>query len=267
MTYFLQINSRQIGYDLSGEGPLVVCAPSLGDIRSEYRYLVPQLITHGFSVATMDVRGHGESSPNWPDYSVAAVGSDILALIDHLNCGPAILVGTSMAGGAAVYAAAEQKEKVRALVLIDPFVDGNSNPFLVFILSILFARPWGVNNWIKYYTSLYPTRKSVDFQNHLYKLKENLTQSGRLEAVIAMLKASKKASGERLNQVTQPSLIIMGSKDPDFPHPVEEAERVAALLNSRKVIIPNAGHYPHAEMPEVTGQAILKFLESLYGEK
>lgn len=45
----------QIAYDVAGEGPLVVCVPSLGDVRAEYRFLVPQLVNAGYRVATMDV--------------------------------------------------------------------------------------------------------------------------------------------------------------------------------------------------------------------
>jgi pimeloyl-ACP methyl ester carboxylesterase len=170
-----------------------------------------------------------------------------------------------MSGGAAVWAAAEEKALIRALVLIDPFVDGDSDPFLVVLLSLLFARPWGASSWIKYYSSLYPTRKPADFADYTRKLRENLTQPGRIEAVMAMLKASKKSSGERLSSVTQPVLVLMGSKDPDFKDPITEADRISGLLNARKKIIQDAGHYPHAEMPEVTGAVLLQFLQSISG--
>lgn len=265
MTQYLSVENGTLAYDLQGKGPLVVCSPSLGDIRAEYRFLIPQLVRAGYQVASLDVRGHGETSPTWTDYSVAAIGADILALIKKINNGPAILLGTSMSGGAAVWAAVEERSLVRALVLIDPFVDGDSDPFMVFILSILFARPWGASNWMRYYSSLYPTRKPSDFTDYTHDLKENLSQPGRMEAVMAMLKASKRASGERLSSVRQPVLVLMGSKDPDFKDPLAEADRVSGLLNARKKIIQEAGHYPHAEMPEVTGAAILQFLHSLGG--
>ncbi len=265
MTKFLSVENGMLAYDLQGEGPLVVCSPSLGDVRSEYRFLIPQLVKAGYQVASMDVRGHGETSPTWVDYSVAAIGSDLLALIKEINNGPAIVIGTSMSGGAAVWAAAGEKSLIRAMVLIDPFVDGDSDPLLVFMLSLLFTRPWGASNWIRYYSSLYPTRKPSDFNEYTRSLKVNLNQPGRMEAVMKMLKASKKASGNRLSSVTQPVLVIMGSKDPDFKDPISEANRVSKLLNARKKIIQDAGHYPHVEMPEVTGAAILQFLESLRG--
>src|SRR5689334_3493099 len=97
----------KIAYDDQGNGPLVVCIPSMGDIRGEYRFLIPQLISAGYRVVNMDVRGMGETSVDWNDYSVVGVGKDIVGLVERLNAGPAIVVGTSMAAGAAVWAAAE----------------------------------------------------------------------------------------------------------------------------------------------------------------
>jgi len=80
-TQYLEHENGQIAYDESGSGPLVICVPSMGDLRAEYRLLTPQLTAAGFRVVCMDVRGHGESSTAWGDFSVAGVGSDILALI------------------------------------------------------------------------------------------------------------------------------------------------------------------------------------------
>ena len=262
MTEFLQVNNGQIAFDDAGSGPIVICVPSLGDVRAEYRFLKPYLLAAGYRVITMDVRGHGESSTGWEDYSVAGIGQDILAMIQNLDGGPAYLVGTSMAGGAAIWAAAEQPELISGLILIDAFVDGDSDPFLVAVLSLAMARPWGPKMWTKYYSSLYPTFKPEDFEGYRAALEANVRQRGRLEAVMAMLRASKRASGERLSQIKQPALVLMGSRDPDFKNPKAEAERIGQAINAEVNLIENAGHYPHAEMPEKTAALILDFLKS-----
>ena len=119
--------------------------------------------------------------------------------------------------------------------------------------------------WKKYYTSLYPTRKPADFKGYVSALYENIKQRGRLEAVMAMLRASKRSSGERMPKVKQPALVIMGSKDPDFKNPVAEAKRVAEAVRGEYKIVENAGHYPHAEMPEVTAPLIIEFMNALKG--
>jgi pimeloyl-ACP methyl ester carboxylesterase len=262
-TKYLKQQNGQIAYDVEGDGPLVVCVPSLGDLRSEYRFLRPILVEAGFRVATMDVRGHGESSTHWGDFSVAGVGEDILALIRELKAGSAVVVGTSMGGGAAIWAAVEAPEIVRGMLLVDPFVDGKGDFFLKLLSSLMFARPWGTSMWLKYYDSLYPTRKPADYDEYSAALHANLKEPGRLEAVQQMLYASKEASGKRMSQVIQPALVLMGSKDRDFKNPEAEAKRVAEALRGNYMMIDNAGHYPHAEMPEITAPLLLEFMQSL----
>ena len=263
MTKYLAQENGRIAYDVTGEGPLVVCVPSLGDLRAEYRFLVPVLVKAGYRVATIDVRGHGETSQAWNDYSVAAIGKDILALIRALEAGPAVVIGDSMGGGAAIWAAAEAPDLIRGLILVDPFVDGDGNRLLELLVSIAFTGPWGPAMWLKYYASLYPTRKPADFPEYSAALYANLKEHGRLKATRQMLYASKQASGESIPRVNKPTLVLMGSKDPDFKNPEGEAKRVAEALRGTYAMIENAGHYPHAEMPEATGPLVLDFLQTL----
>jgi pimeloyl-ACP methyl ester carboxylesterase len=263
-TQYLPVSSRTLAYDDQGSGPLVVCIPSMGDVRQEYRFLAPILVDAGYRVVTMDVRGHGESSVNWPDYSVVGIGADILALIQHLNAGPALLIGTSMAAGAAVWAAAEAPELVSGLVLIGPFVHdiGPLWPGRL-LFTVLFAEPWGRAVWNWYFSTLYPTRRPSDWQEYTQHLQRNLAEPGRMSALRHMIRASKRASGDRLDQVHVPTLVIMGTRDPDFKKPAEEAQWVATKLHAQVHMIEGAGHYPHAEMPEQVGPALLSFFQQI----
>jgi pimeloyl-ACP methyl ester carboxylesterase len=261
-TRFLECAEGRIAYDDIGHGELVVCVPSMGDLRGEYRFLAPQLAAAGYRVISMDVRGHGETSVRWSDYSVAGVGADILALIRALNAGPATIVGTSMASGAAVWAAAEAPELVKSLVLIGPFVRGEGNLFNRLLFGGLFMRPWGPAMWLRYFATLYPTHKPADFTAYCAALRANLDEPGRMEALMQMILASKRASAERVGDVKAPALVLMGGRDPDFRAPEAEAQWVAQHLNGHYEMVPGAGHYPHAEMPDVAGRLILSFLQS-----
>src|SRR4051794_29001977 len=129
-TEYLERPGGRLAYDdTTGTGPLVVCLPGIGDVRALYRFLGPALVGAGYRVVTADLRGHGESSVNWPDYTVPALGADILALIDHLEAGPAVVVGESVAAAAAIWAAAQAPDKVSALVLPGPSTrDAKLNP-------------------------------------------------------------------------------------------------------------------------------------------
>ena len=262
-TQFLQQPDGTIAYDDRGSGPLVICLPSMGDLRAEYRFLIPQLVSAGYRVVSVDVRGHGESSVSWPNYAVDAIGRDLLALIRTLNAGPALVIGTSMAAGASVWAAAEAPELITGMVLIGPFVRGESAWWSNLLYTGLFMRPWGPAAWSWYYKMLYPTRKPTDFAQYVAALRANLQAPGRVEALLQMLRASKAAAAARLSQVNKPTLVLMGSKDPDFKQPALEAETVANSLHGTYTMIDGAGHYPHAEMPDVTGPLVITFLQAL----
>ena len=62
--------------------------------------------------------------------------------------------------------------------------------------------------------------------------------------------------------VKAPTLVVMGTKDPDFSDPAAEARVVAARLGGEVELIEGAGHYPHAEMPDYTASKILDFLRA-----
>jgi pimeloyl-ACP methyl ester carboxylesterase len=259
---YLELEQGKLAFDERGEGPLVVCVPSMGDVRQEYRFLAPMLVDAGYRVVTMDLRGLGESSVGWPDYSVAAIGADILALIRHLNAGPALLVGDSMAGGAAVWAAAEAPELIAAVVLMDAVVRDMGPLWPGYLLyPTLFADLWGPAVWGKYYSTLYRTRRPTDWQAYIQQLKRNLRERGRMRALRGMMLASKQASADRLSQVKVPALVIMGTKDPDFKQPVQEAQFLGSALHAPVHMIEGAGHYPHAEMPEQVAPLLISFFQ------
>ena len=78
-TRFFEQSKGTIAYDDSqGDGELVLMLPGMGDLRSEYRFLAPALVSAGYRVVTADLRGHGESSVDWPEYTLPAAGQDIL---------------------------------------------------------------------------------------------------------------------------------------------------------------------------------------------
>jgi pimeloyl-ACP methyl ester carboxylesterase len=262
-TLFLNVQDGTLAYDDAGAGPLAICVPGMGDLRGEYRFLAPKLVAAGYRVVTLDVRGHGETSVRWPDYSVAGVGADILSLARALNAGPATIIGTSMAAGAAVWAAAEGPEVIAGIVLVGPFVRGGGSRLLARAMTAVFSGPWGVGLWTTFYRRLYPTQKPADFEMYVAALKANLREQGRLAALRQMLLARKDASDVRLERVVAPALVLMGTRDPDFPDAAKEAALVAKRTHGTAQMIKGAGHYPHAEMPDITSERVIGFLQEV----
>lgn len=65
MTEHLTVDAGSIAYEVEGTGPLIVLAHGMGDSRAAYRPLVPHLLEAGYRVASVDLRGCGESSTEW----------------------------------------------------------------------------------------------------------------------------------------------------------------------------------------------------------
>ena len=262
-TQFLKLPEGQIAYDDSGgDGPLVICVPGLGDVRGQYRFLAPKLVAAGFRVVTMDLPGHGESSVDWPAYSPALVGADIVAMVRHLGASKAFILGNSMAGGSAVWAAAEIPDNIAGIVLIDPFTRViSASAFLLAFLKVAMLRPWGPSFWSIYYGSLYKTAPPADLDSYRAALVSNLKEPGRIEATKALIFASQAPCEARIPDFHAPVLVVMGSRDSDFSDPAAEADWVATHLHGKKLMVDGAGHYPHVEYPDVVAEAVIDFMK------
>jgi pimeloyl-ACP methyl ester carboxylesterase len=260
---YLPRGEGRIAYDVSGEGRTLIAAPGMGDLRSVYRFIAPTLVTAGYRVATMDLRGHGDSDATFTSYDDVATGTDLIALTRHLG-GPAVLVGNSMAAGAAAWAAAEAPDLIAGLVLIGPFVRNTPIglfPKIAFRLSL--RRPWGPAAWHAYYPRLYPSRPPGDLDKHRGGIRASLRRPGYWRAFAATTHTSHAPVEARLSEVHTPTLVIMGERDPDFPDPASEARLVASRLGGEVVMVPGAGHYPQAEYPELVAPPLLNFLSGL----
>jgi pimeloyl-ACP methyl ester carboxylesterase len=248
--------------DYGGDGALVLMLPGVAALRSEYRYLAPVVREADFRPVSVDLRGQGESSVPWPRYDVPAVGEDILALIEHLGGRPAHLIGTSFAAAPAVWAAAECPELFTSLTLIGASVrEIKVNPVMNAMIWLMFNNPWRARTWVMYYHLLYPTRKPADFEDYLKQLAQNLAQPGRFSAAAAMAATPRQPCTVRLTQVKMPTLVIMGTKDPDFD-PLAEGKYIVAQTGGQLEMIEGAGHYPQTEMPEITAPLIVDFLNT-----
>lgn len=261
-TKYLKRPEGTLAYtDYGGSGEVVLMLPGMGSLRNEYRYLAPKLHKAGYRAVTMDLRGQGDSSVPWPTYDVPSVGMDILALIEQLNSGPAHVIANSFSPAPAIWAAVERPEHTRSLVLINAFArEMKPNPIMKALSWFMLNNPWRAQTWRMFYRTLFPTHRPADFEDYLDQLTDNLSQPGRFEAVKAFPNAPRQPWEERLTQVKAPVLVVMGTKDPDFPDPMAEGQYLAEKVNGKLVMIEGAGHYPQTEMPEKTAAAVLEFL-------
>jgi pimeloyl-ACP methyl ester carboxylesterase len=262
-TEWLARPEGRIGYDVTGEGPLVVCVPGMGELRSVYRYTVPALVAAGFRVATVDLRGHGASDATFAAYDDVAAGSDVVALVERLG-GPAVVVGNSMGAGAAAWVAAERPDLVAGVALIGPFVrDVPTNPLLALAFRMAMGGPWAPRVWSTYLPVHYPGRRPDDFVEHRAAIAASMRRPGYGKAFRATTRTSHAPVEQRLPEITAPVLVVMGERDPDFSDPVGEARWISERLAAELVLVPGAGHYPQAEYPEPVNRALVEFLRKV----
>ena len=106
-------------------------------------------------------------------------------------------------------------------------------------------------------------QRSADFSEYRDQIVASLRRPGYARAFSRTTRTSHAAAEQRLASVTAPALVVMGEQDPDFPDPRGEADWIAHALSARVVMVPEAGHYPQSQRPDLTSAAILRFLETV----
>jgi pimeloyl-ACP methyl ester carboxylesterase len=258
-----RLGEGSIAYDVQGAGPLVVLVPGMGELRSTYRFLAPALVAAGHTVVTTDLRGHGESDATFSGYGDVDTAGDVEALVRELG-EPAVIVGNSMSAGSAVIVAAEHPELVRGLVLVGPFVrNPAASAFVTAMFRVMMARPWVATMWGAYLPTLYSGAKPADFAAEKARALASIRRPGFARAFSLTTRTDHAPAEAALAAVTAPTLVVMGEEDPDFRDQAGEASWIATTLRGRAVMVPDAGHYPHVQQPEVTTEAVVAFLGEL----
>jgi pimeloyl-ACP methyl ester carboxylesterase len=262
---FLPRPEGRISYTVTGDGPLVVAVPGMGDLRATWRELVAPLVGAGFRVAVLDLRGHGDSDTTFRSYGDEQTAADIVALVDELG-GPALLLGNSMAGSAAVIAAAGRPDAVAGLALVSPFLRGGpGGPVMRLMFRMLFARPWGAAMWAMYYrSSLNKGAKAPWLGEHVAAIRSSMREPGRLRALLDLtLALDHDIVTPLVPRVVAPALILVGASDPDYRDPAAELAVMGEQLHAETVLVEGAAHYAQHQRPDVVVPAVLRYAQAL----
>lgn len=120
-----------IHYDVTGSGPPILFVHGWLMSGRFWKYQVAGL-SRDFTVVTMDLRAHGNSSKVLHGHTVPQYGRDVRAVIEALQLEQVTLVGWSLAGAVVLdYWSHFGRDRVRALALVDmtpyPFSPGEWN--------------------------------------------------------------------------------------------------------------------------------------------
>jgi pimeloyl-ACP methyl ester carboxylesterase len=241
------------GFPLSSQ----MWEPQLEDLAEFVRVIAP------------DLRGHGQSDSVPGPYTITQLADDCADLLGHLNVAtPFVVCGLSMGGYIALEFYRRYSEQVAGLILASTRAGADSeagkegrdkaaelakNEGATAVSSGMLPKMLAPQNY--------------EADDELVEYVEDVMSTASLNGVVGALAAMRDRidSTPTLGEIEVPVLIIHGADDKLIP--VSEAELMhKAIPNSELVIIPDSGHLPNLEQPDMFNDAVIDFLEELFGE-
>jgi 3-oxoadipate enol-lactonase len=256
----------ELHVEVAGEGPPVVLVHAG---IADSRMWDPQweAFQRGHRLVRYDMRGFGRSPLAPGRYSPPA---DLIALLDELALGPAALVGASMGGGISLQVAVARPDLVSALVLVGTGVRGHD-------WSDYVTTSWAAEEAafvrgdlaeaveVNLRTGVDGPDRSPDEVDPEVRSKVAEMQRRALELALACPEAREEALvldvGDRLGEISVPTLAIVGEHDVQDVHVV--AERLEREIGATRVTIPGTAHLPNLEKPREFGELVLGYLAEL----
>lgn len=260
-----------VAADVGGDptAPAVILMHGGGQTRHSWGGAMQRLLRQGYHVINLDARGHGDSdwSPNG-DYSLAVMAGDLHAVVATLPKSPAI-VGASLGGATALYAASLLPSLASVLVMVD--VVPRAAPLGVEkIRNFMGAKPDGfttLEEAADAVAAYYPTRPRP---NNISGLMKNLRlgADGRLHwhwdpNFVKSPRANPDDYAHLLltaaRQITVPTLLVRGMQS-DIVSEVGIAEFREALPALEVLDVTGAGHMVAGDKNDVFNEGVIEFL-------
>jgi pimeloyl-ACP methyl ester carboxylesterase len=181
------------------------------------------------------------------DYSVSAIGKDLVSLIDRLDfaSGPYVMFGSSLGATAIVDCYAALKRKPLALVLVGPNAVFRV-PKAWLIVVALFYPPFYalIKPAVKWYLKTFRLDVRSD-KDQYQKYCRALDAADPWKLKRAVLAVSKYEIWDRLPFLTCPTLLIGASKD--VMHEPENLKKIAAGIRNAVTVDLETNKVAHSE--------------------
>jgi pimeloyl-ACP methyl ester carboxylesterase len=230
---------------------------------------IAALTKAGYRVVVEDRLGWGKSSKPILPYSISLHASNTAALLDHLGIQEAAIVGHSIGGQMATRFAYLYPKRATHLVMINPIglTDNRAGrgfrPFdgkVDVQPNLQAAYEADVRTELSRYVNWKP-----EYLEHL-RIRHGVRLSAEWPrlAYVRELGGNLRSVDSTVNDwphIQTKSMVLGGEKDgASFP---EDARRAAKTLpNAELVLIPDAGHNPHEEVPDRVNAELIRFLSS-----
>jgi 3-oxoadipate enol-lactonase len=260
---YVDVDESKIFYEMAGKGDVLIFIHD-GLVHREIWDEQFSHFSQKYRVIRYDRRGNGKSSEAKGAFSNV---KDLLSLFTQLKVDKASLIAMSSGGRLAIDFTLQYPDKVSSLVLVGAVVGGF--PYTQHFYNRGGHLPSDLKTSEErrlYY--------AVDDPYEIYRANKAAT-----EKVVLLVKNNpRKGHGspsdrppgkphyQRLDEIKIPALILVGEFDIPDVHAHAGAIQ-AGIVNSKRDIIPKAGHLIPIEQPELFNAAVEKFLEANLSEK
>lgn len=278
----IRANGLDFAYLEAGEGPLILLLHGFPDTAYGYQNVMSSLAAAGYRAVAPFMRGYAPSPlASDGDYSIPALGRDVLALIEHFGGGEkARVVGHDWGSIATQYAANLRPDRFEKIVLcavpqmrrfflsLTPAQIKRSH-YIFRFQAPLWAEKRIPKNDFAWLREVIFKRWSpgYDFsEEELAPLLEGFRDPARLKAALAYYRAIPATVADprkariAFRAQTVPAMVIFGSDDgcigPDMFTKQEKRFKGGLKLVEK----PGMGHFPQYEQPEWFAAQILEFL-------
>jgi 3-oxoadipate enol-lactonase len=265
---FIKRNDVEIYFETHGQGtPLMFFSETacVGDVWNIFQ--VPEF-GRDHMVITHDYRGTGRSTKATVQYSTEDFVEDAVAILDHLNAGPAILCGHSMGGRIIQLLALKYPAKVKKMIIAS---SGAGHPGMAKGIPFQLCKEMvelGYERYVRDHTLevgwtpeyLEKNRDNVD-----RFLQIRMANLPPLESYLRHVIARQEHdTTDRLKDINVPTLVIVGSDDhvssTGRSHRREADVLVRGIPNARFVELAGEAHNYFFSNPDAAHRAIRSFL-------
>jgi len=257
MSYF-DNNGARLHYELDGreDAPVLVLSNSLGTNLDMWEPQMPALLQH-FRVLRHDARGHGSSDVTPGPYTIAQLGGDVLALMDHLGISRAHFCGLSMGGMIGMWLGAHHAGRIDRLVLCNTAAKiGTPDTWNPRIAKVDAEGMASVVDTVldRWFTPGFRQRapQQVAIVRDMLLETEPAGYGANCAAVRDMDLRADIAS------ITVPTLVIAGTHDGSTP--AADGRAVADAIPGARYVELDAAHLSNWEQTDQFTQALLGFL-------
>lgn len=225
--------------------------------KEDFTEVAEIMAKNNFRVLTFDNRGQHESSHSErvDAYSMASIGKDVIEISNYFKMNKPHLLGHSFGGLISQQAVVQAPHDWKSLTLMCSGPGGQTDwindPVFDQILTQSMEEVW--NKFIDVERKVHPR----------YEIHKNrwIASDGRSTSIFRDHLNSQPSLIQEIAKLSLPVHVLYGENDDAWP--LELQNQMAKDLQSKLTVLPNCGHTPNEDNPQLTAEALMSFWKSI----